>query len=95
MSDITEYSSSTSANGAQNSGQRSEREHTGLRTLDSHFSVREVYRALHCPYGTGVLREKARLRSDASTERVRQSAANNGEGVTAAQDRSGETGASL
>jgi hypothetical protein len=74
-----------------------QREHTGLRTLDAHFTAREVYRALHCPYpGTSILSEKAHLRAQASGERVRQSGGMpNSAGTTAAQDRSGESGASL
>lgn len=40
---------------AQNSEQQ--REHAGLRTLDTHFSARDVAAACHVPYGTGAFDE--------------------------------------
>jgi len=73
--------------------QRREREHTGLRTVEPHYSAREVSRGLHCQYGTGVLREKAHLRAEVSTERAQSP--DTGAGTTAAQDRRGERGVSL
>ena len=73
--------------------QRHEREHIGLRTIDPHYSAREVYRSLHCQYGTGVLREKVHLRAEVSTERAQSP--DTGADATAAQDRRGERGVSL
>jgi hypothetical protein len=73
--------------------QRRGREHTGLRTVEPHYSAREVSRGLHCEYGTGVLREKAHLRARASTERAQSP--DTGAGTTAAQDRRGERETSL
>ena len=80
----------TTANPA---GDEQRREHTGLRTIEPHYSAREVSRVLHCQYGTGVLREKAHLRAQASSERSQSP--DTGAGTTAAQDRSGERGVSL
>jgi hypothetical protein len=82
----------TTTDGADDE-QRSEREHTGLRTVEPHYSAREVSRGLHCEYGAGVLREKAHLRARASTERAQSP--DTGAGTTAAQDRRGEREVSL
>ena len=73
--------------------QRREREYTGLRTVEPHYSACEVSRGLHCEYGTGVLREKAHLRARTSTERAQSP--DTGAGTTAAQDRRGEREVSL
>lgn len=70
-----------------------QRQHTGLRTVEPHYTAREVTRALHCQYGTGVLREKAHLRAEVSTERAQSP--DTGGGTTAAQDRRGERRVSL
>lgn len=75
-----------------------QREHTGLRTVDTHASARDVYQACHAPYaGVHVLQQKAHLRAQASSERVRQSGSepDSGNGGTAAKDRRGEVGVSL
>jgi hypothetical protein len=82
----------TTTDGADDE-QRSEREHTGLRTVEPHYSAREVSRGLHCEYGTGVLREKAHLRAKVSTERAQSP--DTGTDATASQDRRGEKGVSL
>lgn len=73
------------------------REHTGVRTLGEHFSAREVYHALHCPYpGTDVLRAKERRQARASTERARGGGSTyRGACAAASQDRRGEQGASI
>jgi hypothetical protein len=77
-----------------------QREHTGLRTLDAHYSAEQVYQACHCEYpGTGVdtnvLAEKRRQRAQASNERAKASGIPADAGATSAGDRSGESEASL
>lgn len=63
MSQNGHYTNATARE--QNDEQRSEREHTGLRTFDGHYSAHEVYRALHCPYpGTAVLPAKDEASAD-------------------------------
>jgi hypothetical protein len=75
------------------SNEQQRREHPRLRTVEPHYTAREVTRALHCQYGTGVLREKAHLRAEVSTERAQSP--DTGTDATAAQDRRGERGVSL
>lgn len=78
----------------------SNRQHTGLRTLDetegthAHYSAREIAAACHCQYGTGILEEKDRQRAQASSERA-SARTNTSGGVTASEDRAGECGVSL
>lgn len=80
--------------------QRSNRQHTGLRTLDetegthAHYSAREIAAACEVEYGTGVLREKAHQRAQASSERA-SARTNTSGGVTASDDRAGECGVSF
>ena len=97
MTSDKEFSHPAGVDRAQNSEQRSGRQHSGLRTLDAHFSAREVAAACHCQYGTGVLREKEHLRARASGERARWSPGvpDSSYGGAAAQDRAGERGTSL
>ena len=86
------FNNPTGEDSTQNNEQQ-RREHTGLRTVEPHYTAREVTRALHCQYGTGVLREKAHLRAEVSTERAQSP--DTGAGTTAAQDRRGERRVSL
>ena len=94
--DMRTYKGSTDTateNSTQDNTQRSDRQHTGLRTLARHDSARDVYHALACPYaGVHILQQKERQRADESAVRVQQISDTAVAEAAATRDRSGEQG---